>query len=426
MKPLTTLIQLCRPFTRHIGRTFIAATAAAALLVGTAHAQFGRTNDRAEFSIRDLPRLTEILNLDSGQKDLIEIFLTEYQQAYATTSEEFEEKQQALREELRDSGADRRGNWQEMIEPIRELQQERRAASGKLRDAFVTNVKSVLSEEQVDHWPAFEREMRRRQQLPQALIAGESVNLFDVVEEARVTEPERLKLKPILNEYDIALDDALVRREKDLEDIEEAFREIMREGNFDEALDRAEAQRKLRTRIRDINEQYAAMIAAELSDASEFNTIFNERAYPEVYNDTYAENVFKTAMTLELNPDALEAVSTLADSYFTRLDQINASLQRTVREYDPTSIERRIKMFQERMNGGNTSFEDPVREAMQERRDFEQGMIKQLHAMLTDEQIEQLPDEPRSRRRGGARGGRGGGGDGFRGGGRRGRGGDRD
>ncbi|MGI9014597.1 MAG: hypothetical protein ACR2GY_10160 [Phycisphaerales bacterium] len=420
--------------TRFSGKLAAAVVTAAVASGGPALAQFeGFGDDRPEFSPRDLSRMTDMLRLDGGQRELVSHFLNEYQTGFNELSAAYEAKEEALRDELREGGAGR-DNWRDLLEPVRALQTDRRRENRALRDEFITNVQSVLSPEQVERWPAWEREMRRRRDLPQGFLAGESVNLFDVVDESIPDPAERLKIQPLLEEYDLRLDEALERRAKDLADIENAFRDILRNADFDEAMKRAEDQRKLRTRIRDLHDDYANRIASELSNPQPFRIAFREKAYPDVYRDTYGETIFNTVLTMDLEPATADAVAVLSEQFFLRLNQINESLERTVRQYDPTSIERRIGMVQARMRGEQMDFEDPIRKAMQARSDYEEGMIKQLHAMLTPEQIESLPDAPRNR--GGERGrgggfdirnvpGSGGGGGGGGGGGRGGGGGNR-
>lgn len=416
-------------------RVFVASAALGGLCAGLpALAQFGQGGFQAfgepttpEYSRRDLPTMVRILKLDDTQQALVQAFLDSYETSFRAQSEQFRDQMNRLREEMEQS-VSRNENWQARIEPFRALMSEARQARERLGTELIDNVKSVLHEDQAEHWPVFERAMRRQQVIPRGLISGERVDLFRIIEGLRLDESQRAPIDPVLAEYDLQLDQALQAREADMSRAESEMREAMQAMDFDKGLKAIERQRKLRVRIRDVNEMFAARIEPLTPDPEAFRKAYREVAYPTVYGETYGQQVFKAALAMEYSDPSIRAsVESLAQQFETMLRAKNEQLERIVREHEPKAIERTIEMVRARMEGGNgdqrSMREDPIRTAMNERSDFERDMITQLRALLTEEQVAALP-RPSRRPDGGGRGGLPGGigggmgGGGFPGGGR--------
>ncbi len=383
-----------------------------------------------EFSRRDLPTMVRILKLDDTQQALAQAFLDGYESSFRAQSEKFRDQMNRLREEMEQS-VSRNEDWRARIEPFRALMAEARQQREQLGAEFISNVKSVLHEDQAQHWPVFERAMRRQQAIPRGLISGERVDLFRIIEGLRLDEAQRSPIDPVLSEYDVQLDQALQAREADMSRAETEMRDAMQAMDFDKGLKAIERQRKLRVRIRDINEMFATQIEPLTPDPQAFRKAYREAAYPTVYGETYGQQVFKAALAMEYaDPSAKAAVESLAQQFETMLAAKNEQLQRIVREHEPKAIERQIEMIRARMEGGNVDQrsmrDDPIRTAMNERSDFERDMMTQLRALLTEEQVAALPRPSRRPDAGGGRGGLpaglggGMGGGGFPGGGGRG------
>lgn len=416
------------------------AIATAAVIAVPAWAQFGqgRPQDdelfRPQVTRRDVTAMVDLLKLDEMQRDLVTSLLEDYQIAFRADAEKIQAQMDDIRREMEATG-DRR-DWRTMMRPLREKRAEMTRISDRLKESFVTDVQAVLSAEQVELWPAYERRVRRLTLLPRGRIAGEGVNLFDVVEVVQLDAAARLAIEPLLDEYDLRLDSALVRRESEREKIADEFREMMRDGNIVRALDLAGRERKMRTAIRDLNEKYARLIEFELADPQPFHEEFRLRAYPRVWHSTYVQRLFEAALALEeVEPNTLQAIEAMNERFQVRLRTINEGLQRITREHDATSIERRIGMIeatlQRRVVDRN---DDPIRQGFNERSEYENRTRKQLESLLTEEQVALLPQQaerPEAQGRRGPRGGAGGDRGGFRGfiregndrGGRRGRGG---
>ncbi len=367
-----------------------------------------------EYNARDIVVVTDVLTLDEGQRTLVQAFLDEYQGQFREESDNYREKIDEIRESIRDGGMEGR-DWREMIEPIREATEEFRGVRSQLGEQFVSDLQAGLTLEQTEQWPEVERVKRRQKLAPRGVLSGESVDLVMVADGA-VTEPtERARLDTILNDYAMQLDQALQQREADMLIVEEEAVEAFRGGDLDAAMSAIEHQLRLRIRVRDINEQFARQIEAELGgDHPAFKQAYLEAAYPSVYGEDYYEELFAAALNLpDLDETQRENVTTLQQSFEQRMITIDQDLARTVRENEPKRMEQMVEMMRARMEGGDRNgmamAEDPIREGFNNRREIGEQFKSQLEGLLRPEQAEELPSPPRRPQRGQGWGGPGGG-----------------
>jgi len=356
-----------------------------------------------EFSRRDLPIIVDVLELDAAQQDIVEVFLDGYTEAFTKLREEAQNELDFMREEMQNARrADGSGfDWRDMVEEMMSRMEGYRDRRDVLGYEFVANVQSMLSEQQMERWPKFERTMRRQQLVPKGMLSGESVDLFQIVATGGLTEADHLTIEPVLSEYELQLDAALLARESDMEKAEEAFRDAVRAfgaGELDvkDVLSAVERQRKLRVRIRDVNEMYVSQIVAILPDAesaARFQATYKEAAYPRIYRETYGEEALAAAINLpDLDENVRVSIEGVADAYEARLAQFNEKIERITREEEPRQAEKWITMMASRMSGGDAGRpEDPIREAFEEREEYEDQVVGQLRAMLTEDQARQLP-----------------------------------
>jgi hypothetical protein len=359
-----------------------------------------------EYNARDIQTLQKVLQLDDGQRMLVEAFLEEYQAAFRSENEKYRLRQEEVRDSIREGGMEGR-DWRDMIEPIRKATEEFRQTRDGLGQQFLADTQAILMPEQAEQWPQFELVMRRQKSIPRGMLSGESVDLFAVVEASILDEAQRLRIEPILNDYAAQLDSALQQREADMPRAEEEVVEAFRSGDLDSAAEAVDRQLRLRMRIRDINEQFARMIEAELTGPTTFREEYLKAAYPSVYGDDYYTQLFDAALALPDLDDTQRAnVESLRQTFDQRMAAMNQDLARTVRENEPKRLEQMVEMVRSRMNGrggdreGGWNMEDPIREGFNERREVSDQFRSQLEAILTQQQVESLPPPPRRPQRG--------------------------
>jgi hypothetical protein len=430
-----------------------------------------------EYLRRDLPFIIEDLALDDEQATIAETLLLDYEASFAELAEDARDRMQALRPErpemtekqqaerdalrqemrqirrelaeLREAGGaaseDAMAKIRERMEPLRERMEtmrpridpaERQAMREGFRDLFKelrtersaldarfeTELRMILSERQIERWPAFERKTRRRKTIPRGSLSGESVDLFIVLREAGIDPDVTHTLQELVGSYATELDHALVARNEYLETGRDAVFDAMAEQDVEKAMRLMEDEKTLRTAVRGVNERYADAIVSHLADVGDtahveaFRDGFRRRAYERVYRTTGMQRAFGAAMDLEdVTEEQLVSIMLLQESYLTDLDARNAQLQQVLRNHEPDQITDRARRMAERFSGegrgrggfrgGDFGEDDPIRSAFRERLEMDQGYRARLEALLTPEQIAALPAMRRQRdgRRGDAR-----------------------
>jgi len=318
------------------------------------------------------------------------------------------------------------------LEALRELftklrlDWERQRSS--LNSEFLIDVMALLTDEQTLRWPTFERTLRRRKTLDRGRLSGESVNIFLVLREMDLDQEVWWEIGDTLEAYAIALDQSLQRRNEYLDSDRSEYYAAISGGDPDRAASLADREADLRTAVRDVNQQYSENLATIISGLAgdvvtrEFRSNYAERAFPRIYGGNRMQRAFDVAKEFDpIDEGVLTAIIDLEQSYAIDLDVKNRQLVRITRKTEPDQISARIRRFSEMMAsrgqerggrfGGNwrgERSEDPVRIAMGERSEMDDRYRRQLEAILTPEQVEELPAARRERGERGRRGERGG------------------
>ena len=276
-----------------------------------------------DFMRRDVPLFVSQLELDDTQTLVVETLMGDYESDYATASgrvteqmaemgrqmfsnmvtpemrTRFEDEARSIREEIREmqdaAGGELdpeqiRNMWRERMGKLQQeiaaeqgdngmaaqMQatmgemfarlQEWQAKKAAMRVAFVDGLKIQLTDEQNDLWPAFERFLIREKSLPKARLSGEGLNLFLIVDEAELPEESLATLDPILDEYEVVLDQAIRRRDEVVATTSAQMYRAIQEGDTPGAMRTMERQMQARTALRDVNELYRVRLVSELGD----------------------------------------------------------------------------------------------------------------------------------------------------------------
>ena len=283
-----------------------------------------------DFMRRDVPLFVSQLELDDTQTLVVETLMGDYESDYATASgrvteqmaemgrqmfsnmvtpemrTRFEDEARSIREEIREmqdaAGGELdpeqiRNMWRERMGKLQQeiaaeqgdngmaaqMQatmgemfarlQEWQAKKAAMRVAFVDGLKIQLTDEQNDLWPAFERFLIREKSLPKARLSGEGLNLFLIVDEAELPEESLATLDPILDEYEVVLDQAIRRRDEVVATTSAQMYRAIQEGDTPGAMRTMERQMQARTALRDVNELYRVRLVSELGDSSESKSL---------------------------------------------------------------------------------------------------------------------------------------------------------
>ena len=428
-----------------------------------------------DFLRRDVPLFVSQLELDDTQTLVVETLMGDYESDYATASgrvteqmaemgrqmfsnmvtpemrTRFEDEARSIREEIREmqdaAGGELdpeqiRNMWRERMGKLQQeiaaeqgdngmaaqMQatmgemfarlQEWQAKKAAMRVAFVDGLKIQLTDEQNDLWPAFERFLIREKSLPKARLSGEGLNLFLIVDEAELPEESLATLDPILDEYEVVLDQAIRRRDEVVATTSAQMYRAIQEGDTPGAMRTMERQMQARTALRDVNELYRARLVAELgdsSDAKSLNQAILESGFERIYQSTPTARAFAAALGIDgLDASVLEAVLATQAAFEAEMAARNDQLLALTKRFEPQQqldeAERFVAAVSGMMAGGGFNPggfgpgpENPMRESMETRGELDRQYRDRLEALLTPEQVEQLPSTRRGR--GGAGGG---------------------
>jgi hypothetical protein len=179
-----------------------------------------------------------------------------------------------------------------------------------------------------------------------------------------------------------------------------------------------ERQMQARTALRDVNELYRARLVAELGDSSEsksLNQAILESGFERIYQPTPTARAFAAAIGIDgLDASVLEAVLATQAAFEAEMAGRNEQLLALTKRFEPQQqldeAERFVAAVSGMMAGGGFNPggfgpgpENPMRESMETRGELDRQYRDRLEALLTPEQVEQLPSTRRGR--GGAGGG---------------------
>ncbi len=374
--------------------TAVAAISISMALAPAASAQFGEAAGIAEamtpdYFRRDIVLFQQGLNLDDVQRDIIDALYVDYEREFEIGLANMRDRIENMREELQTQDVDR--VLRLVFKPIEEWAVEKRGMGTQ----FMENVKLVLTPEQMAEWPRFERFIFREKNLSKGSLSGESLNLFYIVRDMKLTEQQMSVVQAVLDEYDVELDMALRGRQNALIGDQRDMLKSFSEQNAAVSLAILQRQIDMKVAVRNVNDRYIEMVADVMPPdrAEEFRQKALERAYPRVYRQTPIQNIFKVARELEdLDSEVQRAVISLEMQYLSDLAPLNERLSDAVRQWEPREERLRADAFAQRMAGQQPmEIEDQTRSLFTLRDELGRNYVRQLKGLLTDTQFAQLP-----------------------------------
>lgn len=427
-----------------------------------------------DFMRRDVPFFVSQLGLDDTQTLVVETLMGDYEAEYGeaiggvtqqmadmgrqlfsnmVTPEmraRFEEEARSIQEELqrmRDAAGGEldpeqvRGIWRERMGKLQQQMLEEqgdggmggqiRAAMGEMfarledwqkrkaamRSEFVDGLKAQLRDEQLALWPSFDRFLVREKSLPKSRLAGEGVNLFLVVDEAEISDESRSKLDPILDQYEVVLDQALRQRDDAVVQGSTQMYRALEQADVTGAMRAMERQMQLRTALRDVNELYRGQLVSALGETDEAKALdaaILAAAFERIFAPTQTERAFDAAIGIEgLDASVLESVLALQVAYEMELASRNEQILAQTRRLEPQQqlleAERFVSTIATAMAGGGFGFgnfggeqgPNPIREAIDAKNETDRQYRDRLEGLLTPEQVALLPERSRGRGQGG-------------------------
>ncbi|UCD74346.1 MAG: hypothetical protein JSV91_11210 [Phycisphaerales bacterium] len=385
---------------RHAGGAV--ALAAVIVFTGSAAAQFGEAAGIAqsmqqEYFNRDITTVVRELELDQIQRLIVEALYEDYQTDFEAGLEQMKERFKSMRPKM--VAGDEKRVMKMVFGPWEDWTVERK----RLGEQFMENIKVILNQEQVELWPAFERSLFREKNILKGQFSGESIDLFNIVRDLHLGEPIETLIQPTMNDYDLALDAALRKREDVRRRSVQPMLRSLQESDAELSMQVIDEQIAARLEVRDVNDRYIEVIAAALpADLSEeFRQKALAQAYPRAYRPSPILRLFKAARELEdLSAAVVQEIEDLEQDFQREVAPLNDALKEAIRRHDPESFRWRAEVSAARMTGKS----NPTKSKL-ERPDFNQreSLCRRfallLRGLLTEEQYDSLPGSERWMRR---------------------------
>ena len=299
------------------------------------------------------------------------------------------------REARREAGEEDKASADDVAEAARTLLAQRI----QLKNEFESDLMLLLPDEQAEAWPAVDRHLRRLNTLSKGQFAGESLDLFRLLDESLPGEFPGAGALPgaTLQDYELRLDDTLSERNQYLTESEIDTFVAWAEQDFDKTIELMERESELRLAVRDVNDEFIQTIASGLdaSQATSFRQAARERSYRAAYRKTREQRLFEQAKAIEgLDPDVLGAITNLETTYLEELAVAIDRLVAAIHDFEPTQKKRMIELMQ-KVRSGAFNFQDrpanPIMDGHRQRRQLGRRYAKQLQSLLTPQQYDDLP-----------------------------------
>jgi hypothetical protein len=248
---------------------------------------------RPDLSARDIKVIERVLGLGDAEKQAVE-------DLYAGFAAALRNEGGAIRDfvngEIEKSQAMQNVK---MLDKARAKVTEWEKHSEEMKKSFLGDLKSLLSREQEARWPIVERELRRLKTIGNGRLAGESLDLNRLAEDA-LGEPPTGELAELLNRYCEEIDHALKSREDFLSARHKEFSDA-ETSDPQAALKIWNEAQRIRGGVRDINDRYARLIAEKLpgTKASTFKNQCFDQSYRALVAPTRADEYLKDAGELQ-------------------------------------------------------------------------------------------------------------------------------
>ncbi len=257
----------------------------------------------------ELERMQARLAFDAEQQAILDLLYSGYTEAIDAEGRTMRDSVPPARFDL--NSEEGMAKFHELMQQRDEMMKQWRQRRQELTSDFLSNVESLLAPSQEGSWSAYERDLRRRQQLSRpGQVSGENVDLVAVVERLEMSADIRVEIDPILEQYAAEMDAALTERQTALD----ARREIIGDPGQprQEGIDRESMQDrqvdvlKAGHAVTQINRRYLETIAGLLdgSTASALRAEFNRSAFPYVFSPTPAEGYLEDVLAMESLSDS--------------------------------------------------------------------------------------------------------------------------
>ncbi len=361
-------------------------------------AQWGMSTgtDAMEMAIgrESVDRYADLLGFDDVQRDTAKMLHSDYLDQFKSVNDTFTEAMQKIQEEAGQSG-----DWQKMMKPMGTIMEGFFGKLEDLEETFFSDLKMLAMEPAQE--AAFVRveRARRRETVgmagQMATISGATIDLHEIARKVEVSGNEAAREALLAYEAEIDpvntrlidaafgfMRDNFERMKKMGEDETQAWNQEAMEKMQEVMSD----MRDLGTQGKNINARYARQIMQMLpaEQQSDWDREVKRRTWPTVYRDSSAERQMDAAEKLDsLSSEQRENLAAIRDSYQREATPMN---ERWAKAIDEQQADQEGNWW----GWGNDDSE--VDEIESEREELDDRFVERIRALLTAEQLEDMPD----------------------------------
>ncbi len=370
----------------------IALLIAAVLLPSTARAQQQVVEQAGPLAqpigMKTVEKMSGVLKLDADQKVLVRSLYVGYRASYKQLAAAGDKQLEALRS--KNESPEGHVNFDRKQEF--KIAQEFVEKQDKLEKSFLEDLKALLTPEQAGRFERAERGRRREVGLRFSFVAGEAVDVLQVISDLKVDRDGTPELKEATEQYEVEADRAMVGKDKMLRDL---FKQIDKlEGPEPDPKLMQEVLKDFFTngnRVRDVNRQYARKIEPLLptEKRAAFDLEIKKLSFPRVYSESHAQKSIKLAEGLaDLSGDQRTELAALAESYGREAEGANARWAAAIEDKQSKVAGNFMEMM---MGGGEDKPDDPLKLAREARKALDERTVTRVSQILKAEQREKLP-----------------------------------
>ncbi len=250
------------------------------------------TTHQPSLSRDDVELLIAIVEADESQQELIWVLFEGYVAAWSEGADVARGEVLAIRGEARDASSP--DIWRELSPRIIAVEDAWAVTAHGLETTYFEDLKQLLTKEQMQLWPRFERDRRRQSELrPTSQLRAESIDLIALLNSLEIETEIMTLVDDVCESYAWDLDHALLIRNEAVADINTQLSELARSGQTGDTRAMFERVRGKREALRDVNVRYAELIALDIPDpyGEQFRQAFERERYPEVYGKSRGERL---------------------------------------------------------------------------------------------------------------------------------------
>ncbi len=344
-----------------------------------------------EYFSRDLVVFAEGLNLDDTQEVIVEAMFDSYEDDFELGWANTQERLNSIADEIREKQP---ATSRETLEPVLNVLGDWLEEKRMLDVGLLENVNAILIEDQRALWPAFIRKLYREKHVSRGRLSGESVDLFQIIRDTALPPSAESAIAESLEEYDVALDSAMRKRDDILRGNPKKLFDDILNGNVGRNEAMVDEIIKARVNVRDINDRYIEIISSALAegDSEDFRLRSLKRGYPRIFRRTPAERLLRQAAENQnYGAEVIAQILQLEGAYLIELAELNYQVLSETRSHEPEMHKHREVAGQIRKNGGTPEkLDDPTRDLYKEREELGNRYIEMLRTLLSGEQFLEL------------------------------------